>query len=55
MELKMKNNLVHVIILDITGVYAQIHNQGYFDEITVEDIERQYSDGQRWRVVTVND
>ena len=54
MELQMKNNLVQVIILDITGIYAQIHNQGYFDKVSVEDIKRQYSDEQRWRVVIVN-
>ena len=53
MELQMKNNLVQVIILDITGIYAQIHNQGYFDKVSVEDIKRQYSDKQRWRVVVL--
>ena len=54
MELQLKNNLVQVIILDITGIYVQIHNQGYFDKVSVEEIKRQYSDEQRWRVVIVN-
>lgn len=54
MELQLKNNLVQVIVLDITGIYAQIHNQGYFDNVSVEDIKKQYSDEQRWRVVVVS-
>lgn len=51
MELQLKNNLVQVIILDISGIYAQIHNQGYFDESTVNNINQMYSDRQHWRVV----
>lgn len=54
MELQLKNNLVQAIILDISGIYAQIHNQGYFDKVSVEDIKKQYSDKQRWRVVIVD-
>ena len=46
-------NLVQVIILDVSGVYAQIHNQGYFDEVQIEEIKNQYSDKQRWRVVVL--
>lgn len=32
MVVQIQPNLVRVIILDISGVYAQIHNQGYFEE-----------------------
>lgn len=32
MNVDIKENLVRVVILDISGIYAQIHNQGYFDE-----------------------
>lgn len=46
-------NVVQVVILDISGVYAQIHNQGYFDKSVVEKIKQQYSDEQRWRVVII--
>lgn len=48
------DNIVQVIILDISGVYAQIHNQGYFDKEQIEEIQKQYSDKQHWRVVVLN-
>lgn len=54
MELQMKSNLVQVIVLDISNIYAQIHNQGYFDKENIEEIKDQYSDRQRWRVVVLD-
>ena len=49
----ISENLVRVIILDISGIYAQIHNQGYFDKSSIDDIKQQYSDTERWRVVVL--
>ena len=54
MNVDMSENIVHVVILDISGVYAQIHNQGYFDRTVVEEIKQQYSDTQHWRVVVLD-
>ena len=51
----ISENLVRVIILDISGIYTQIHNQGYFSEQEVEEIKQQYSDTQRWRVVVLDE
>ena len=48
-------NMVRIIILDISGIYAQIHNQGYFDSKSVDEIKRQYSDIKRWRVLVLDD
>lgn len=53
MKVLMPDNLVHVVILDISGVYAQIFNQGYFDPITVTSIKQHYSDTKRWRVIEI--
>ena len=50
----ISENLVRVIILDISGIYAQIHNQGYFEKELIDDIKQQYSDTERWRVVVLN-
>ena len=47
-------SLPHIVILDISSVYAQIHNQGYFDRTVVEEIKQQYSDTQHWRVVVLD-
>ena len=52
---EIKDNLIRVIILDISGVYAQIHNQGYFDKLSIDDIKQQYSDTERWRVVVLDE
>ena len=54
MNTTINENLVQVIILDISGVYAQIHNQGYFEPTPIEEIKSQYSDKQRWRVVVLD-
>lgn len=50
MNVNVKENLVHIVILDVSGVYAQIHNQGYFDKVSVSDIKEQYKDS-KWRVI----
>lgn len=54
MNTNISDNLVQVIILDVSGVYAQIHNQGYFEPTTVDEIKSQYSDRQHWRVVVLD-
>lgn len=54
MNTNISENLIQVIILDISGVYAQIHNQGYFEPTTVDEIKSQYSDKQHWRVVVLD-
>ena len=54
MNTNISENLVQVIILDISGVYAQIHNQGYFESTSIKEIKSQYSDKQRWRVVVLD-
>lgn len=46
MNIELKDDLVQVVILDISGIYAQIHNQGYFDKCSLDDIKEQYSDTQ---------
>ena len=51
----IKDNLIRVVILDISGLYAQIHNQGYFDKLSIDDIKQQYSDTERWRVVVLDE
>ena len=51
----ISENLVRVIILDISGIYAQIHNQGYFDKSSIDEIKQQYSDTQRWRVLVLDE
>ena len=54
MNADISENLLHIVILDISGIYAQIHNQGYFDRTVVEEIKQQYSDTQHWRVVVLD-
>jgi len=51
MNTNISEDLVQVVILDISGVYAQIHNQGYFDKDSIEEIKRQYSNPKLWRVL----
>ena len=55
MNVDIKENLAHVIILDISGVYAQIHNQGYFDKTSIDGIKKQYSNTKHWRVIVLDE
>lgn len=56
MEMQITStNLVRVIILDISGIYAQIHNQGYFDKENIEEIKEQYNDTKHWRVLVLDE
>ena len=54
MNIEIHENMVQVIVLDISGVYAQICDQGYFERTIVDDIKKEFSDKQRWRVVIVD-
>lgn len=55
MYANINENILHIVILDISGIYAQIHNQGYFDKCTLDEIKEQYSDTKHWRVVVLDD
>lgn len=55
MNTEISNSLMHIVILDISGIYAQIHNQGYFDKTSIDEIKHQYSDTERWRVVELDE
>lgn len=48
------SDLKHIVILDISGVYAQIHNEGYFDYDNIQDIKEQYKDTTRWKVIVLD-
>lgn len=51
---ELRDDIKHVVILDVSGIYAQIHNQGYFDKTSIDDIKQQYFDIERWRVVVLD-
>lgn len=54
MNINISGDLVQVVVLDISGVYAQIHNQGYFDKDFIDQIKQQYSDLKHWRVLVLD-
>lgn len=51
---ELRNDIKHVVILDISGIYTQIHNQGYFNKENIEDIQKQYSDERHWKVIILD-
>lgn len=54
MTVNVENNVIRVVILDISGIYVQIHNQGYFDRKSIENIQQQYSDPEHWLVLVLD-
>lgn len=53
MIIEIADNLIHVVILDISGVYVQIHNDGYFNKVSLDKINEQYKDKSHWRIVII--
>lgn len=54
MVIELNESIIHVVILDISGIYAQIYNQGYFDKENIEWIQQQYSDTKHWKVLILD-
>lgn len=54
MIVNIADDIVRVVVLDVSGIYVQIHNQGYFDRNTIEDIQKQYTDTEHWRVLVLD-
>ncbi len=54
MIVNVEDNIVRVVILDISGIYVQIHNQGYFARDLVENIQSKYSNKKLWRVLVLD-
>lgn len=50
---EIDENIIRIVILDISGIYAHIHNQGYFDKNTVKDIQKKYSNTERWQILVL--
>lgn len=50
---EIRNDVTRVVILDISGIYAKIHNDGYFPKDIISEIENQYRDALRWRVIVI--
>lgn len=55
MNIDIQENLIRAVILDISGVYVQIYDQGYFDKSVIDGIKQKYSDTERWRVVVLDE
>lgn len=42
---------VQIVILDISGIYAQINHQGYFFPTEVKQLKQQYFDKSKFEIV----
>lgn len=40
-----------VIVLDVSGIYSQIYDEGYFSEKEIEIIKQKYSDVKHWHIL----
>lgn len=50
----IQENLIRAIILDISGVYVQIYDQGYYNKVAINEIKKKYSDTEHWRVMVLD-
>ena len=49
-----RDNVKWVIVLYVSGIYAQIYDQGYFDNVSIREIQKRYSDSELWRVIVLD-
>lgn len=47
-------NIIHIVILDISGVFAYIYDQGYYNATGIDDLKHTYSDKQHWQLVVID-
>lgn len=53
MELSIHDALFRVIILDISGLYAQIYDEGYYTSEAAEAQKQKFTDSRLWRVLVI--
>lgn len=53
MDVTIPCNMTRAVILDISGVYAQIYDQGYFTMSQLDDIMNKYSNTELWWVLVL--
>lgn len=54
MTANLEDNIVRAVILDISGTYVQIYDQGFFERESIKDIQQQYSDTKHWYVLVLD-
>lgn len=54
MTVNIEENVIRVVILDISGTYIQIYDQGYFDKNSIEDVKKKYSDMEHWSIIVLD-
>lgn len=48
------NTSFQVIVLNIYGVYAQIHDQFFCNKEKLEKVKNRYSDKDHWKIVVLD-
>jgi len=54
MTIQIRDNVAKAVILDISGIYVQIYDQGYFDSNSLKNIKKKYSNKKLWRVLVLD-
>lgn len=54
MIIEIAEELLRIIVIDISGTYARIYDERYILKSSVKDFKRQYSDTGHWRVLILN-
>lgn len=53
MELQMKSNLLRVIIMDVSGVYAQMYDEIYCDQDRYNEILAEFVCSDKYKVIKI--
>lgn len=53
MDVNISDDLVHIVILDISGLYAQIYDQGWYSDEEVDKLKSKYSAESTYMVIEI--
>lgn len=51
MKLQTRNDRIHIVILDIQGLYAQIHDEMWISEIEYQQVKKVYGNYYKYRII----
>lgn len=51
MKTEIDKDRIHIVILDIQGLYAQIHDEMWVNNIELDQIRHAYKNYRKWRII----
>ena len=54
MKLQLRDDMTHIVIMDVSGLYSQVYDEMFVPEKEVDRIKHTYGDAEKWKVVIID-